>query len=184
MSPLPAEPPVRLVYDRDRDYGDDYERVAPGDVADAVPPPAAYYDEEPAAPASPAAGEPGVLAEQTQETADAALAWMARLRDWLRARRADIQRWAGDGKSTAVTRDGVSIWDTQPPSLRQLAAHTRAGGWMPGDKPPLLEFAGFCYGWAVAVTVTAAAYLVLHVIQRPGRLALAVAVVTIVILAY
>lgn len=69
---------------------------------------------------------------------------------------------------------------TPPPSLAAMAAYTRAGNWVPGERHPWLEAAGKAYGYLVALPVSAALYAVSLVFQRPGRLALASFVLTVV----
>jgi hypothetical protein len=66
------------------------------------------------------------------------------------------------------------MWDGTPATIRQVAARTSAGGWVPGDRAPWLEFFGKVYGWVIAVPVTAAAFIGCWLVQRPSRVVLAV----------
>lgn len=72
------------------------------------------------------------------------------------------------------------VAETPPPSLADLAAYTRAGEWVPGERHPWLEAAGKAYGYLVALPVSAALYAISLLIQRPGRLALASFVLAVV----
>jgi len=63
-----------------------------------------------------------------------------------------------------------------PASLAVLVAHTQRGGWAPGEQHPVLEWAGWLYGWLVAIPVTVALYGAAWLLQRPGRLALLVTI--------
>lgn len=93
--------------------------------------------------------------------------------DGIAARTADlwakVKDWAGDGRSVDAARDGTSLWETHPPSLAELWAYTRAGGWMPGEQRTFWERVGQVYG-LIAIAVTAATYLGLFLLARPERL--------------
>jgi hypothetical protein len=111
-----------------------------------------------------AAAADGATAAQ-QKAQDAADGIAARTADlW-----AKVKDWAGDGRSVDAARDGTSLWETHPPSLAELWAYTRAGGWMPGDQRTFWERVGQVYG-LIAIAITAAAYLGLFLIARPERL--------------
>lgn len=119
-----------------------------------------------------------------QAAFDTLLTWGANAVAAVKATRVALQKWAADGRSTAVSRDGQSLLDYRPPSIRQLIEQTRSGNWAPGDQPPFVEFAGWIYGWVLGVAVAAVTYAVLFVREKPGRLTLAVAVAVIAYLAY
>lgn len=85
---------------------------------------------------------------------------------------ADGERWRGLG-DRARQMDLVA---NPPASLAVLVAHTQRGGWAPGEQHPVLEWAGWLYGWLVAIPVTVALYGAAWLLQRPGRLALLVTI--------
>jgi len=114
--------------------------------------------------------------EKAQAASNAAGDWLADL--WHR-----LVEWAGDGRSTSASRTGESLWATHPPSLAELWEYTRTGGWMPGDRAPILEFLGRVYGLA-ALTFTAVTYGYLFVLQRPPRVFLAIGAIAVTWLAY
>lgn len=117
---------------------------------------------------------------------EASRARTRRLRDWVR-------RPDGNGKfpfpfpftlgsrkrePTAAERAAPQVawlgglWTAQPPSLADLAAYTRAGAWVPGERAPLLEALGKVYGYVIAIGSSVVLYTLAWVIQRPTRLTL------------
>jgi hypothetical protein len=98
--------------------------------------------------------------------------------DWAGDSWAWLKDWAGDGRSVAASRDGESLWRTAPPSLADLWAYTRTGGWMPGDQNVWLERAGKVYG-ALVIAVAALVYAGLFVIARPPRVLLLLATLAV-----
>ncbi len=86
----------------------------------------------------------------------------------------DGDRWKGLG-DRARQMDLVA---NPPASLAALVAHTQRGDWAPGEQHPALEWAGWLYGWLVAIPVSVGLYGAAWLLQRPGRLA---ALVTIVV---
>jgi hypothetical protein len=117
-----------------------------------------------------------VAQEKAQAASNVAGDWLADL--WRR-----LVKWAGDGRSTSASRTGESLWATHPPSLADLWEYARSGGWVAGDRAPLLEFFGRIYGLGV-LSFTAAVYGFLFVIQRPPRVGLAIGAIGIAWLAY
>lgn len=79
---------------------------------------------------------------------------------------ADGDQWRDRARRVAQ----CSPWRDRPASLAEIEAHTRAGGWVPGDWPWWVELPGWIYGYGIALPVHAVSYAVLWVIQRPGRL--------------
>lgn len=103
-----------------------------------------------------------------------------RIRACLRA----LGLWPGARASSAPTmgapRGLGEVAETSPPSLADLAAYTRAGDWIPGERHPWLEAAGKVYGYLVALPASAALYAISLIMQRPGRLVLTAFVLTVV----
>jgi hypothetical protein len=65
-------------------------------------------------------------------------------------------------------------WAETPASVRACLDYTRAGGWMPGDRAPWLEWLGKGYGYGIAVPATVVGFAALWVVQKPTRLFLTV----------
>ena len=72
---------------------------------------------------------------------------------------------------------GAGFLRQTPASIADVAAYTKAGGWMPGNQARWLETCGKLYGYLVAVPATAGLFLVVWFVQRPTRLGFAVALV-------
>lgn len=68
----------------------------------------------------------------------------------------------------------------RPPSLEQVVAYVRAGGFVPGEQPWWVEAPGYAYGALVAVPFTAVGYALMWTVQRPSRLALVLYVLALV----
>lgn len=66
----------------------------------------------------------------------------------------------------AATPDALA---EKPASVRECIAYTKAGGWMPGDRAPWLEYIGKAYGCCIAVPATAALDVLEWFVQRPTR---------------
>lgn len=96
----------------------------------------------------------------------AARAVTQRARNALRRRLAD--------RKAPTARQPAELWSLAPPSVADLAAYTRSGHWVPGERAPVLEAIGKAYGYLVAIPVSAALYALAWVLQRPARLLLAV----------
>lgn len=73
----------------------------------------------------------------------------------------------------------VSPWRDRPASLAEIEAHTRAGGWVPGDHPFWVELPGWVYGYCFALPLSAASYALLWVLQRPSRLLITLFIATL-----
>jgi CHASE2 domain-containing sensor protein len=68
-----------------------------------------------------------------------------------------------------------------PASITELLAYLRAAAWVPSlEEHPLLVAAGRAYGYVVAVPGSLVLYGMAWLIQRPARLALAIALALIV----
>lgn len=76
----------------------------------------------------------------------------------------------------------MALLGARPSSIAALLAYTRAGGWVPGERPDWVEWPGKAYGYVVAVPVTAALYAVAAVVARPSRLLLAGVVLGLLLL--
>lgn len=72
----------------------------------------------------------------------------------------------------------------RPPSVADVVAYVKAGGFVPGDHPRWIELPGYAYGALVAVPVTVAGYSLMWVVQRPSRLALVLFVLGLLWLAW
>jgi hypothetical protein len=58
----------------------------------------------------------------------------------------------------------------RPPSLADVVAYVRRGGFVPGTHPWWVEAPSYAYGALVAVPATALGYGVIWIVQRPTRL--------------
>lgn len=83
---------------------------------------------------------------------------------------------------SAVSRDirQIPVFHTPPPALAEIVAYTKSGAWVPGERAPWLEFLGKTYGWALAVPISVALYVVAWLLQRPARVAITAVVLGIV----
>jgi hypothetical protein len=89
--------------------------------------------------------------------------------------------------STAVsttasgTVHSLDIWSDDRPSLQKLWWYVRYGQWT-GERTPA-RVAGAVYATLIALPVTAAGYLTLWLVERPGRLAAAAVLTVLTVLA-
>lgn len=65
-----------------------------------------------------------------------------------------------------------SPYTDRPPSVEEVVAYVKAGGFVPGEHPWPVEAPGYVYGALVAVPVTVVGYALMWIVQRPSRLAL------------
>lgn len=77
--------------------------------------------------------------------------------------------------------DSVAALAEPPASITELLTYLRAAAWVPSpEEHPLLVAAGRAYGYVVAVPGSLVLYGMAWLIQRPARLALAIALALIV----
>ena len=105
-------------------------------------------------------------AEWGGESRNSEVALRDRVRGWLEAGR---EYWA------------VPCWVRESPaSLTELTAYARQGGWTRRLSGPIRRL-GIWWLYAVAIPMTAKAYLRAHVVQRPGRFLAALLIWTVFI---
>jgi hypothetical protein len=86
-------------------------------------------------------------------------------------KRSVVEPTEAERKAPKVLRR--SIYSDAPPSVVEIAQFTRSGSWVPGLQAEWLETAGKVYGYCIAIPISLALYSVAWLIQRPGRLGLA-----------
>ena len=113
---------------------------------------------------------PSAEAEPVQHPA----AGVARARDLAAA-------WAAEAYHSGRAALDGSVWRTRPAALRDLHARIERAEWAGGIEA--LRLAGQGYGY-VALVLVAGLYALAEVIKRPSRLAIAVLIVLIAVLAF
>lgn len=92
----------------------------------------------------------------------------------------DKSWWVQRGKRLA----SCSPYTDRPPSVAEVVAYVRAGGFVPGEHPWWVEAPGYAYGALVAVPVTAVGYALMWIVQRPTRLLCVLFVAVLLALAW